>query len=104
MLRGTRGTSRRRSRALGVTAVAVSALLVAACSSSKSTGSNAGTGGKRGGVLTIANVQGGLWTCSFNPFNNSSNFLSAGTVYEPLVYVNTLQDDKTTPWLATKYD
>ena len=101
-----RGTSKKRVRVLGVTAVALSALLVSACGSSgsgKSTGNSSGASGKRGGVLTIANVQGGLWTCSFNPFNNSSNFLSSGTVYEPLIYVNALQNEKTTPWLATDY-
>ncbi|MFC1420379.1 ABC transporter substrate-binding protein [Streptacidiphilus cavernicola] len=99
-------TSGKRARVLGVAVVAVSALLVSACGSGGSgSGKGGGTGGsgKRGGVLTIANVQGGLWTCSFNPYNNSSNFLSAGTVYEPLMFVNELQSDKASPWLATSY-
>lgn len=54
-------------------------------------------------TLTIADAQF-LWTCGFSPFNPSSNFLSVGPVYEPLVFVNTLQGAKTTPWLATAYD
>ena len=55
------------------------------------------------GTLTISNESGGLWTCSFNPFNNAVNFLSTGDVYEPLVFINALQNDQTTPWLATKW-
>ncbi|WP_370081874.1 ABC transporter substrate-binding protein [Streptacidiphilus sp. MAP12-16] len=84
-----------------MTAVVASTLLVSACGSSGHSGSTAT--GKRGGVLTISNESGGLWTCSFNPFNSSVNFLATGNVYEPLVFVNALQNDKTTPWLATKW-
>jgi peptide/nickel transport system substrate-binding protein len=99
-----RGLSSKRARALGAAAVAVSTMLVvAACGSGGTGGNTANGGGKRGGVLTIANEQGGLWTCSFNPYNGSVNSLSAGTIYEPLVYVNALQNEKTTPWLATKW-
>ena len=53
-----------------------------------------------GSTLTIADAQF-LWTCGFSPFNPSSNFLSVGVVYEPLMFVNTLQDAKVMPWLAT---
>jgi peptide/nickel transport system substrate-binding protein len=56
------------------------------------------------GTLTISNESGGLWTCSFNPFNSAVNFLSVGDIYEPLVFVNALNNDQTTPWLATKWD
>ncbi|HEY0804257.1 MAG TPA: ABC transporter substrate-binding protein [Pseudonocardiaceae bacterium] len=56
------------------------------------------------GTLTISNESGGLWQCSFNPFNSASNFLSVGDVYEPLVFVNELDNDKTSSWLATKWD
>jgi peptide/nickel transport system substrate-binding protein len=56
------------------------------------------------GTLTISNESGGLWQCSFNPFNSASNFLSVGDVYEPLVFVNELNNDQTSPWLATKWD
>ncbi|HEX9338675.1 MAG TPA: ABC transporter substrate-binding protein [Pseudonocardiaceae bacterium] len=55
------------------------------------------------GTLTISNESGGLWTCSFNPFNSSVNFLSVGDIYEPLVFVNALNNDQTSPWLATKW-
>jgi peptide/nickel transport system substrate-binding protein len=54
-------------------------------------------------VLTISNENGALWTCGFNPFNASDNLLSVGFTYEPLVYVNPLQNGKTTPMLATSW-
>jgi peptide/nickel transport system substrate-binding protein len=55
-----------------------------------------------GGTLTISDAQF-LWTCGFSPYNPSSNFLSVGPVYETLMFVNTLQNAKVTPWLATDY-
>jgi peptide/nickel transport system substrate-binding protein len=55
-----------------------------------------------GGTLTISDAQF-LWTCGFSPYNSSSNFLSVGPVYETLAFVNTLQNGKVTPWLATDY-
>ena len=58
---------------------------------------------KQGGSVTIANVQGQTWTCQFNPFNPAVNTTSLGFVYEPLVYVNLLQDQKETPMLASSY-
>jgi peptide/nickel transport system substrate-binding protein len=54
-------------------------------------------------VLTIDNESGGTWTCDFNPFNLTYISYSLGTVYEPLVFVNTLESGKTTPWLATSW-
>ncbi|HUZ65393.1 MAG TPA: ABC transporter substrate-binding protein [Acetobacteraceae bacterium] len=62
----------------------------------------AAAGSKDGGTLTISDAQF-LWSCGFSPFNPQSNFLSAGVVYETLMFVNTLQNAKVTPWLATKY-
>jgi peptide/nickel transport system substrate-binding protein len=56
------------------------------------------------GTLTISNETGSLWTCGFNPYN--LDFLSDGVttyLYEPLVFVDTLESGKTTPWLATSY-
>ena len=87
----------RRLIKLGVV-IAVS-LLAAACASN----SNSGGGSTAGptGVLTIDNESGGNWTCDFNPFNLSDISFSLGTVYEPLIFVNTLQNNKTKPWLAT---
>lgn len=55
------------------------------------------------GNLTIINGFGTLWGCVFNPFNPTWQFGSAGFVYEPLVYIDTLENGKTTPWLATKW-
>jgi peptide/nickel transport system substrate-binding protein len=55
-----------------------------------------------GGTLTISDAQF-LWTCGFSPYNPNSNFLSVGPVYETLMFVNTLQSGKITPWLATSY-
>jgi peptide/nickel transport system substrate-binding protein len=53
--------------------------------------------------VTISNEQGTTWTCNFNPFNASVQFLGFGPVYEDLVYQNLLQSGKPTPWLASKY-
>src|SRR5438477_3610144 len=70
-----------------------------ACGGSKS--SKKSSGGST--AVTISNEQGSTWTCGFNPFNNDVNFLSVGTVYEVLTFVNGLQSGKTTNWLASSY-
>lgn len=57
----------------------------------------------KGGTVTIANVGGQTWTCQFNPFNPSDYQEALGFVYEPLVYVNILQNSKETPMLASSY-
>ncbi len=85
-----------RLRTLGVITAVACSLVVTACAGST-------TKSGRGGTLTISNENGGLWTCGFNPFNTSTNLLSTGNVYEPLVFVNTLQNQKVTPWLASSY-
>ena len=54
-------------------------------------------------TVTISNEQGTTWTCGFNPFNASVNFLSFGTVYEPLTFSDPLKSGATTNWLATGY-
>ena len=54
-------------------------------------------------TVTISNENGALWTCDFSPFNGSDTLLSVGFVYEPLVFVNALQNGKTTPMLATSW-
>jgi peptide/nickel transport system substrate-binding protein len=74
------------------------ALTAAACGGHKSSSS----GGSKTAV-TISNAQGTTWTCGFNPFNSSVNFLSAGTVYEELTFVNGLKSGQTTNWLASSY-
>jgi len=78
------------------------ALAVTACggSSKKSTTTSQA---KSDGSVTISNEQGTTWTCNFNPFNASVQFLSFGPVYEDLVYQNLLQSGKATPWLASSY-
>ena len=54
-------------------------------------------------VLTISNESGQLWDCSFNPYNPNVIGMSAGFTYEPLVFVDTLESGKATPWLASSY-
>ena len=88
----------RRLKAIGV--IIAAGVLAAACGSSSSGGGNSSGGGS---VLTIDNESGGTWTCDFSPFNLSYIAFSLGTVYEPLVFVNTLQSAKATPWLATSW-
>src|SRR3954471_6383244 len=88
----------KRIRVIAV--VAAVGLLAVACTSSSGKSSSSG---KVGGVLTISNEQGGLWTCGFNPFNPAVQFLSVGTVYEPLVFVNALKSGAASPWLASAY-
>jgi peptide/nickel transport system substrate-binding protein len=82
-------------------------LAVAACSagagSSSTPGSTASGNTSTNSTLTISNENGALWTCGFNPLSSSYNLLSVGFMYEPLVYVNPLQNGKTTPMLASSY-
>jgi len=76
---------------------------VAGCSAGASSSSSSGSTSTNNSVLTISNENGALWTCGFNPLNSSYNLLSVGFIYEPLVYVNPLQNGKTTPMLATSW-
>src|SRR5215470_8964687 len=94
-----RANAMRRLIKLGVV-IAVS-LLAAACASSSSSGGGPAAGPS--GTLTIDNESGGNWTCDFNPYNLSDVWLSLGPVYEPLIFVDTLNNNQTKPWLATKY-
>jgi peptide/nickel transport system substrate-binding protein len=83
--------------------IASCCLAAAACSSSTSSGGGGKGTTSASGVLTIDNESGGAWTCDFNPFNLSDIAFSLGVVYEPLMFVNALQNEKTTPWLATGF-
>jgi len=56
-----------------------------ACGSSKKSSSKGSSTS-----VTISNEQGTTWTCGFNPFNASVSFLSFGTEYEELTYVDGL--------------
>jgi peptide/nickel transport system substrate-binding protein len=88
-------------------AAALLAAALAACSSSASSGSASGSAGGKGptGTLTIVNVEGTQWNCSFNPFNPGvlGEGVTMGEVYEPLAFVDTLENAKATPWLATSW-
>ena len=92
-------------RRLRITGVLLAAgLLAAACSSSSSSGgSSSGSNSSAASTVTISNENGALWTCGFNPLLGSDHLLAFGFVYEPLVYVNPLQNGKTTPMLATSW-
>ena len=91
----------RRLRTIG--AFLAAGLLAAACSSSSAPARRQLQLVGREHVLTISNESGQLWTCRFNPYNRSTILLSLGPVYEPLVFVNPLQNGKTTPMLATAW-
>ena len=85
--------------------IASCCLAAAACSSSSGNGGSGGGGAgtSSSGVLTIDNESGGNWTCDFSPFSLADIAFSLGNIYEPLVFVNVLENSKTTPWLATAY-
>ena len=85
-------------RLLVVALALVVCLSATACGSSKKSSSKGGSTS-----VTISNEQGTTWTCGFNPFNANVNFLSFGTVYEELTFVNGLKSGATTNWLASSY-
>ncbi|MBO0772865.1 MAG: ABC transporter substrate-binding protein, partial [Actinobacteria bacterium] len=89
-------------RRIATIAVLSAAALVAAACGGSSSSSSGGPSGPSGS-LTIDNESGGTWACNFNPFNLSDISFSNGNIYEPLVFVNALQNAKATPWLATKW-
>jgi peptide/nickel transport system substrate-binding protein len=93
----------RRLRVIGVLMMAGVLAAAAACGSSGSSSPSPGGSSSATGVLTIDNESGGTWTCDFNPFNLTYISYSLGNVYEPLVFVNTLQSGQTTPWLASSW-
>jgi peptide/nickel transport system substrate-binding protein len=78
--------------ALGVTA--------AACGSSSSPSSS---GSSSSSVISISDEYGVTWNCQFNPYSASDEFTSFGPIYEELVYMDSLKDGATTPWLATAW-
>jgi peptide/nickel transport system substrate-binding protein len=89
----------RRLKTIGVLMAA--GVLAAACGSGS--GSSNNNTSAKSGVVTISNENGALWTCNFSPFSVSDTLLSVGFVYEPLVFVNPLQNGNTTPMLATAW-
>ena len=89
--------------------IAATGLLAAACTGGGGQTSASGGGGsvddmakthRKGGSVTIANESGQTWTCQFNPFNPAVSALANGFVYEPLVYVDPLENAAETPMLA----
>ena len=86
-----------------VAAGMIAAGCTAGSQSSSTSGSGNGTKAATNSSLTISNESGQLWSCGFNPLTPSFTMLSYGFVYEPLVYVNPLQQGKTTPMLASSY-
>jgi peptide/nickel transport system substrate-binding protein len=97
-----RGTWARQLTVLG----AVIALGAAACGGTaggSSGGGGGGGSGGSGGTVSISDEYGETWNCQFNPYNPSVNFASFGPVYEELVYVDSLKNGATTPWLASNW-
>jgi peptide/nickel transport system substrate-binding protein len=93
-----------------VIAVVVSLALALTACTTKSPTTTSPSGGvdlnaprKQGGTVTISNEQGQTWPCQFNPFNPANNQESIGFVYEPLIYVDLLNNQAETPMLATGY-
>ncbi|MGA3351810.1 MAG: ABC transporter substrate-binding protein, partial [Acidimicrobiales bacterium] len=90
-------------------AVIAVSIATAAYASAGKTGSAAAprTVAKSGsGVASVVNISdeyGVTWNCQFNPFNGSDEFDSFGPVYEELVYMDSLENGATTPWLATAW-
>ena len=88
--------------------IAVGITTAASASDGKSGGaakSNA-TAKASGGVVNEVNISdeyGVTWNCEFNPYNGADEFDSFGPIYEELVYVNSLKNGATTPWLATAW-
>ena len=86
-----------------VAAAAAVLALGAACSSGSSSGGGQKTGGGTS-TITISNESGGLWSCGFSPYNADVNFQSIGFIYEPLLFINSLNSTAPpTPWLASAY-
>jgi peptide/nickel transport system substrate-binding protein len=71
---------------------------VAACGSSSS---KPPTSGGATSSIAISDEYGVAWNCQFNPYSGSDEFDSFGPIYEELVYMDSLEDGATTPWLAT---
>ena len=87
----------RRLKSLGALVGAAGLVTaVAACGTSTS-GSSAGS------TLTISNESGSTWNCQFNPFNENVNWELFGPVYEPLVFMDSLESGKASPWLAKSW-
>jgi peptide/nickel transport system substrate-binding protein len=94
---------KRRFLSVGLAAPLAVALGVTGVGLSGPSAASASLRNAASGVLTISNESGALWTCSFNPYNPSVQSMTDGFVYEPLVFIDTLENAKATPWLASGY-
>src|SRR5580698_1348129 len=56
-----------------------------------------------GSSISISDEYGEAWNCEFNPYSGAEQFGSFGPIYEELVYMDSLKDGATTPWLATAW-
>jgi len=87
--------------------IVAAGMIAAGCTAGSQSSSSSGSGSSNKAAsntsLTISNEAGQLWSCGFNPLNPTFTMLSYGFVYEPLVYVNPLQQGKTTPMLASSF-
>ncbi|MGO9972506.1 MAG: ABC transporter substrate-binding protein [Solirubrobacteraceae bacterium] len=121
MTRAPRGTIAARAGGAAPTRKAwlalacIVAVVLAGCGSSSnsnsSSGSSSGSSSNStsptsssttvGGKLVLDNENGSSWTCQFNPYNPADTFVSFGFVYEPLEFVNILENGAVTPWLAS---
>ncbi len=59
--------------------------------------------GSSSSTINISDEYGVAWNCQFNPYSGSDQFDSYGPIYEELVYVDSLKNGATTPWLATAW-
>ena len=81
----------------------VLAMGLTAVSTTTTAGASVRNASSASGTLTISNESGELWPCSFNPYNPAVWGESVGFVYEPLVFVDSLESGRTTPWLASSF-
>ena len=79
---------------LGITA--------AACGSNGPSNAGGGGGGNTS-TLNISDEYGSTWNCQFNPYNGSDTAFSFGTIYEDLVFQNSLKSGAPTAWLAKSW-
>ena len=53
--------------------------------------------------ISISDEYGIAWNCQFNPYSGADEFGSFGPIYEELVFMDSLKNGATTPWLASAW-
>jgi peptide/nickel transport system substrate-binding protein len=86
-----------------VVALGVAVSFFGSSSAKHTSGAKAEVTSSNSSEVSISDEYGVPWNCQFNPYVASDEFASFGPVYEELVYVNSLENGKTTPWLATAW-